>query len=67
MSKKGILTLTSFSQTGENLLVTICLNRFSSSRHTPLWYIALFTISHFLLLILRTPDNGEKANLEIFY
>ena len=29
-------------------LVTISLNRFSSCTHTPLWYIAVLTISHFL-------------------
>ena len=41
------------------VLVTIGLNRFSSCTHTPLWYIALFTISHFLLQILRSAEDGR--------
>ena len=40
------------------VLVTICVNRFSSC--TTLWYIALFTVSFFLSEILRIPDNGGK-------
>ena len=40
------------------VLVTICVNRFSSC--TTLWYIALFTVSFFVLEILRIPDNGGK-------
>ena len=44
--------------------MTVCIKRFSSCK--PLWYIALFTVSYFLLEILRIPCYGRKRNLDIF-
>ena len=39
---------------------------FQLHTHLPLWYIALFTISHFLLQILRISDNDGKGKFRDF-
>ena len=48
------------------VLVTIGWNT-SSSLHIPSWHITLFSVSYFLYMILRMPDNDGNGNLEICY
>ena len=67
MFKKGILPQANTSQPDfpklMKVLVTTVLNRLSSL-YIPSWHITLFTVSYFLLEILRIPDNGRNRNLE---
>ena len=48
------------------IYVNIGLNRLFTW-HTRLRYMVLFTVSYFLLKILRIPDNDRKKNLQFFY
>ena len=48
------------------IYVNIGLNRLFTW-HTRLRYMVLFTVSYFLLKILRIPDNERKKNLQFFY